>query len=40
MIGYTLLTIVLWVLIGEQTQIAYLDKLIEVLLVLALLWEW
>ena len=40
LIGYTLLTIVLWVLIGEQTQIAYLDKSIEVLLVLALLWEW
>lgn len=40
LLGYTLLTIVLWVLIGAQTQLAYADKLVEVLLVLALVLEW
>ena len=40
LIGYTLLTIVLWVLIGEHNPLAYADKLIEVLLVVALVLEW
>lgn len=40
LIGYTLLTIVLWVLIGAHTQLAYADKAVEVLLVLALVLEW
>ena len=40
LIGYTLLTIVLWVLIGEHNPLAYADKLIEVLLVVALALEW
>lgn len=40
LIGYTLLTIVLWVLIGAHTQLAYADKAVEVLLVWALVLEW
>ena len=40
LIGYALLTIVLWVLIGAQNPLAYADKLIEVLLVFALVLEW
>ena len=40
LIGYALLTIVLWVLIGAQNPLAYADKLIEVLLVVALVLEW
>ena len=40
LIGYTLLTLVLWVLIGEHNPLAYADKLIEVLLVVALALEW
>lgn len=40
LIGYTLLTIVLWLLIGEQTLLAYADKLVEVLLVILLVLEW
>lgn len=40
LIGYTLLTIVLWVLIGEHNPLAYADKLIEVLLVVVLVLEW
>lgn len=36
-IGYTLLTIVLWVIMGMRTPIAYVDKLAEVALVV-LLW--
>ena len=40
LIGYTLLTIVLWILIGAQNPLAYADKLVEVLLVIALGLEW
>ena len=40
LIGYTLLTIVLWVLIGAHTQLAYADKAVEVLLVWVLVLEW
>lgn len=40
LIGYTLLTIVLWVLIGAHNPLAYADKLIEVLLVVVLVLEW
>jgi hypothetical protein len=36
-IGYTLLTIVLWVVMGTRSTLAYVDKIIEVVL-LALLW--
>lgn len=36
-IGFTALTIFLWVLIGERTTIGYIDKLIEVLLIALLL---
>ncbi len=37
MIGYTLLTIVLWAAIGTRSTLAYVDKIAEVLLVV-LLW--
>jgi len=37
MILYTLLTLILWVAIGERTLIAYVDKLAEAALVV-LLW--
>jgi hypothetical protein len=40
LVGYTLLTIVLWILIGAQNPLAYADKLVEVLLVIALGLEW
>jgi hypothetical protein len=40
LVGYTLLTIVLWMLIGAQNPLAYADKLVEVLLVIALGLEW
>ena len=40
LIGYTLLTIVLWILICAQNPLAYADKLVEVLLVIALGLEW
>lgn len=40
LIGYTVLTIVLWLLIGEQNLLAYADKLVEVLLVILLVLEW
>ncbi|HEU5014145.1 MAG TPA: hypothetical protein VFT66_16600 [Roseiflexaceae bacterium] len=36
-ISFTALTIVLWILIGERTTIGYVDKLIEVLLIVLLL---
>lgn len=36
-IGYTILTIVLWLILGSREMIAYIDKLAEVILV-ALLW--
>lgn len=39
LIGFTALTIVLWIAIGERTFIGYLDKLIEVALISLLLLE-
>jgi hypothetical protein len=39
LVGFTALTIVLWVAIGERTLIGYLDKLIEVALITLLLLE-
>ena len=36
-IGYTLLTIILWVVMGSRTSLAYVDKAAEVILVI-LLW--
>lgn len=36
-IGYTLLTILLWVIIGTRSTLAYVDKIVEVVLVV-LLW--
>ena len=39
LVGYTALTIVLWVAIGERTLIGYLDKLIEVALITLLILE-
>jgi hypothetical protein len=38
LMGYTALTIILWLLIGSRTPLAYLDKVIEVVL-LTLLWR-
>lgn len=37
LIAYTALTVILWVIMGSRTPIAYFDKLIEVLLIV-LLW--
>jgi hypothetical protein len=39
LIGYVALTIFLWVLIGERSPIGYIDKTIEVGLILLLLIE-
>lgn len=39
LIGYTALTIVLWLLVGARTPIGYVDKLIEVALITPLLIE-
>lgn len=39
LIGFTALTILLWVAIGERTLIGYLDKLIEVALISLLVLE-
>ncbi len=39
LIGYTALTIFLWVLLGARTPIGYVDKIIEILLILLLLIE-
>jgi hypothetical protein len=39
LIGYTALTVVLWVIVGSRTPIAYIDKVIEVVLILLLLIE-
>ena len=38
-IGYTALTIFLWILLGERTAIGYTDKVIEIALILLLLIE-
>lgn len=37
LLGYTALTVVLWVIMGERGALAYVDKVIEVVL-LVLLW--
>ena len=37
LLGFTVLTVVLWVIMGSRTPIAYIDKLIEVVLIV-LLW--
>jgi hypothetical protein len=37
LMGYTTLTIILWVIIGSRITIAYVDKVIEVVLIV-LLW--
>ena len=39
LVGYTALTVVLWVLVGPRVEIAYADKVIELLLILLLLIE-
>ena len=39
LIGYTALTILLWVLLGARTPIGYVDKAIEVALIALLLLE-
>jgi hypothetical protein len=39
LIGYTALTIFLWVLLGARTPIGYIDKMIEILLIFLLLLE-
>ena len=39
LIGFTALTIVLWILLGARTPIGYIDKAIEVALILLLLLE-
>ena len=39
LIAFTLVTILGWVLVGERNMIAYIDKLIEVALVVLLLVE-
>lgn len=38
-IGYTLLTLLLWVIMGERTPIAYITKAAEVMLVVLLFME-
>lgn len=37
LLGYTALTVVLWVIMGSRTPIAYIDKVVEVVLII-LLW--
>ena len=39
LVGYTALTVLLWVLIGARTPIGYIDKAIEAILILLLLAE-
>ncbi len=39
LIGFTALTILLWILLGARTPIGYADKAIEVVLILLLLLE-
>ena len=39
LVGYTALTVVLWVLVGPRVAIAYVDKVIELALILLLLLE-
>ncbi len=37
LLGYTALTVILWVIMGSRTPLAYIDKAIEVILII-LLW--
>ena len=39
LIGYTALTILLWLLLGARTPIGYVDKVIEIVLIALLLIE-
>jgi hypothetical protein len=39
LIGFTALTILFWTLLGARTPIGYIDKIIEILLILLLLVE-
>jgi hypothetical protein len=39
LIGFTALTILLWILLGARTPIGYIDKAIEIVLILLLLLE-
>jgi hypothetical protein len=39
LIGFTALTILLWVLLGARTPIGYIDKAIEIVLIVLLLLE-
>ena len=39
-IGYTVVTILAWVAIGERSAIGYVDKVVEVLLLDALVLHW
>jgi hypothetical protein len=39
LVGYTTLTVLLWILIGARTPIGYIDKAIEVALISLLLLE-
>lgn len=39
LIGFTALTIVLWVVFGQRSTIGYVDKAVEVLLLALLIWE-
>jgi hypothetical protein len=39
LIGYTALTILLWLLLGARTPIGYMDKVIEIVLIVLLLIE-
>lgn len=40
LIGYTLVTVVAWYLIGVRSAIAYVDKAIELLLIICLTLDW
>ena len=39
LVGFTALTILLWILLGARTPIGYIDKAIEIVLILLLLLE-
>jgi len=39
LVGYTTLTIFLWILVGARNSIGYVDKIIEILLVVLLVLE-
>ena len=40
LIGYTLVTVLAWLFIGARSPIAYLDKAIELLLIVCLWLDW